>query len=101
MAPFDWIFERAFLAALPPRLWPAWAARCAQLLRPGGSLAGFFFVDDAAAEPRRGPPFAVTTAEVRGLLGGGFEAVADQPIPAAASAPVFAGRERWQQWRRR
>ena len=44
-APFDWIYERAFLAALPLRLWAAWGRRCAQLLRPGGSMAGFFFVD--------------------------------------------------------
>lgn len=100
-APFDIVYERAFLAALPPRLWAAWADRCAQLLRPAGLLVGFFFVDEAAAGPRRGPPFAVTSAELRGLLGGRFDLVADAPVEAAESAPVFAGRERWQQWRRR
>jgi len=100
-APFDWIYERAFLAALPPRLWPAWGRRCAQLLRPGGSLAGFFFVDGQVAEPRRGPPFAVTPAELRGLLDAAFDQVADDALPPGESVPVFAGRERWQQWRRR
>ena len=100
-APFDWIYERAFLAALPLRLWPAWAQRCAQALRPGGSLAGFFFIDDAVAEPRRGPPFAVTSAELHALLDTAFELVTESEIAAAESAPVFAGRERWQQWRRR
>lgn len=100
-APFDWIHERAFLAALPPRLWPAWAERCARLLRPGGGMAGFFFVDPAAAEPRRGPPFAVTPAELHRLLEASFDLVDDRPVPADESAPVFAGRERWQQWRRR
>ncbi len=65
------------------------------------ALVGFFFVDEAAAAPRRGPPFAVTSAELLGLLGGGFDLVADAPVEAAESAPVFAGRERWQQWRRR
>lgn len=99
--PFDVIVERAFLAALPPRLWPAWALSCARLLKPGGELAGLFFVDDAAAEPRRGPPFAITGAELRGLLAADFELAVDEPVPAAESAPVFAGRERWQQWRRR
>ena len=100
-APFDWIYERAFLAALPLRLWAAWAQRCAALLRPGGSLAGFFFVDEAAAEPRRGPPFAVTSAELHGLLDAAFDLVADGAVAAEESAAVFAGRERWQQWRRR
>ena len=100
-APFDLIYERAFLAALPPRLWRPWADRCACLLRPGGLLAGFFFFDEAAPEPRRGPPFAVTSAELHGLLADRFDLVADDPVAAAESAPVFAGRERWQQWRRR
>lgn len=99
--PFDWIYERAFLAALPPRLWASWAQGCARLLRPGGGLVGLFFIDDAAPEPRRGPPFAVTAAELRGLLDGEFEAMEDRAVAAAESAPVFAGRERWQQWRRR
>jgi SAM-dependent methyltransferase len=99
-APFDCIYERAFLAALPPRLWAAWAQGCARLLRPGGTLAGFFFVDEAAAEPRRGPPFGVTGTELRGLLEGAFEPAEDIAVAAAESTPVFAGRERWQQWRR-
>jgi protein-L-isoaspartate O-methyltransferase len=98
---FDWIYERAFLAALPPRLWERWAERCAELLPPGGVMVGFFFVDDAAGEPRRGPPFAITAAQLRGLLEPAFELVVDAPIDAAESVPVFAGRERWQHWRRR
>jgi hypothetical protein len=100
-APFDWIYERAFLAALPPRLWAAWGQRCPQLLRRGGSLAGFFFVDEAAAEPRRGPPFAVTSAELHRLLDDAFDLVVDRALGPEESAAVFAGRERWQQWRRR
>ena len=60
------------------RRWAAWATRCAGLLRPGGSLAGFFFVDEAAAEPRRGPPFAVTSAELRRLLDPAFDLAVDR-----------------------
>jgi SAM-dependent methyltransferase len=100
-APLDWIYERAFLAALPLRLWPAWTQGCARLLRPGGSLAGFFFIDEQIAAPRRGPPFAVTSAELHGLLDPAFDLVDDRAVTATESAPVFAGRERWQQWRRR
>jgi len=100
-APFDWIYERAFLAALPPRRWAAWGQRCAQLLRPAGSVTGFFFVDESAAEPRRGPPFAVTSVELHRLLDDAFDLAVDRAVAAVESAPVFAGRERWQQWRRR
>lgn len=98
-APFDWIYERAFLAALPPALWPRWSARLAELLVPGGVLAGFFFVDDAAPDPRRGPPFAATRAELARLLAE-FACEHDVAVPADESLPVFAGRERWMIWRR-
>jgi hypothetical protein len=43
----------------------------------------------------------VTSAELRRLLGAAFEPVADDAVPASEPAPVFAGRERWQVWRRR
>jgi SAM-dependent methyltransferase len=100
-APFDWIYERAFLPALPPRWWADWAARCAQLLRPGGVLAGFFVVEAAAPELRHGPPFAAGAAELTALLQPHFLRLDDQPIAAGESLPVFAGRERWQLWQRR
>ena len=94
-APFDLVYERAFLCALPRALWTAWAARVASVLRPGGRLAGFFFFD----ESERGPPFGLKPDELDDLLGGMFERVADAAV--ADSIPVFAGRERWQVWRRR
>ncbi len=99
--PFDCIYERAFLAALPPSLWPRWAQRTAQLLRPGGRLVGFFHLEAKVPEPRRGPPFAITAAELDQLLGEHFEREQDDPVPAAESLPVFSGRERWQVWQRR
>ncbi len=99
--PFDYVYERAFLAALPPSQWPRWARRMAQLLRQDGRLFGFFFVDAAAAEPRRGPPFPITAAELDALLGVDFAREDDDAVPADESLPVFAGRERWQVWRRR
>jgi SAM-dependent methyltransferase len=100
-APFDAIYERAFLCALPPRLWPAYAARCAELLQPESRLAGFFFIDPAPRQPRRGPPFAMTRAELDALLAPAFECTEDQAIPSGESIAVFAGRERWMVWRRR
>lgn len=94
-APFDAVYERAFLCALPRRLWTAWGARMAEVVKPGGELAGFFFID--AGE--RGPPFPLhAQAELDALLQGAFARVED--APAADSLEVFAGRERWQVWRR-
>ena len=40
-APFQTVYERAFLCARPRRLWPDWGRRVAQLARPRGELAGF------------------------------------------------------------
>ena len=94
-APFDLVYERAFLCALPRRLWPAWGARMAELVAPGGVLAGFFFFGQA----ERGPPFPLHDArELEGLLPH-FERVEDEAV--ADSIAVFAGHERWQAWRRR
>jgi len=100
-APFDLVYERAFLAALPPALWPRWATRVAQVVRPGGRLAGLFVVEDTPPAPRRGPPFASRTEELHALLGAAFALDDEAAVPAAESIPVFAGRERWMDWRRR
>jgi hypothetical protein len=54
--PFDWIYERALLCALPPALWTHYAEAAARLLEPGGQLVGFFFIDDAAPDARRARP---------------------------------------------
>jgi len=101
VAPFDFVYERAFLAALPPALWPRWAARVAELLVPGGAMAGLFVIEPVAPVPRRGPPFTTTLAELHGLLDGAFVLDRDAPVPPNESLAVFAGRERWIDWRRR
>jgi SAM-dependent methyltransferase len=99
--PFDAIYERAFLCALPPRMWSAYAARCAELLTPGGRLVGLFFVDPAPPEPRRGPPFAMTRDELDALLAPVFERTEGEPVPPDESIAVFRGRECWMTWRKR
>ena len=95
LAPFDVVYERAFLCALPRRLWTAWGARMGELVKSGGELAGFFFLDAGD----RGPPFPLhSQAELDALLQDAFERMED--APAADSLEVFEGRERWQVWRR-
>ncbi|MGZ5098422.1 MAG: methyltransferase domain-containing protein [Usitatibacter sp.] len=93
--PFDMVYERAFLCALPRRMWADWGRRMGQVVAPGGVLAGFFYFD--AGE--RGPPFPLEAqAELDRLLAPAFERVEDAPVDD--SIAVFRGKERWQVWRR-
>jgi SAM-dependent methyltransferase len=95
--PFDLLYERTFMCALPKRLRSAWARRVAELVRPGGELAGFFFFDDN----ERGPPFGISPRELHELLDEGFTLAEDEPVPAHESVDVLKGKERWQVWKRR
>ncbi len=90
--PFDIVYERAFLCALPRRLWPRYAPRVSELLRPEGRLAGFFYFDDG----ERGPPFGLKTGELETLLAEHFDQTID--VPVGDSIPIFSGKERWQVW---
>jgi thiopurine S-methyltransferase len=93
--PYALIYERAFLCALPRKLWADWGRRIAELLSPGGLLAGYFFLCDQA----KGPPFGILPAQLDELLATNFACLQD--VPVTDSIPVFAGRERWQVWQRR
>jgi hypothetical protein len=90
----DWVFERAFLCALPLEQRERYAQRMAALLQPGALLAGYFFI----GEPQKGPPFPIVRGELDALLSPYFTLRDDQP--AVASLPVFEGRERWMTWQR-
>ncbi|QCP48186.1 thiopurine S-methyltransferase [Trinickia violacea] len=90
-----WIYERAFLCALPKARWAGYAERMAALLPSQGLLAGFFFL---GATPK-GPPFGIERDELDALLTPYFELIEDEPV--TDSIAVFAGRERWLTWRRR
>ena len=94
-APYQLIYERAFLCALPRKLWADWGRRVAELLPSGGRLAGFFFL----CEQPKGPPFGILPAELDALLTANFERIEDAAVDD--SIPVFSGRERWQVWQRR
>lgn len=95
-APFAVVYERAFLCALPRRMWQDWGRRMAELVAPGGVIAGFFHF----AEGDRGPPFPLNSQEeLAQLLRPAFALECDDAVPD--SIPVFAGKERWQVWRRK
>ncbi len=93
--PIDFIYERAFLCALPRSQWLDVVARWAQLLPAGGLLGGFFFFDAKVS----GPPFGAEQRQLATLMQPHFTLLEDQS--AEQSIPLFAGRERWQLWRRR
>jgi SAM-dependent methyltransferase len=90
-----WIYERAFLCALPVAHRADYAQRMADLLPGGALLAGVFFI---GATPK-GPPFGIERAELDALLTPYFDLIEDEAVND--SIAVFAGRERWLTWRRR
>lgn len=92
--PFDLIYERTFLCSMPPTRWPAYMRRMAQLLSPGGRLVGLFFY----GVEESGPPFPITGVQIGELFGDIFRRERDEPT--VDSLPLFAGRERWQEWTR-
>ena len=94
-ASFDLIYERTFLCSLPPSLWKNYATRAAELLRPHGTLAGFFFYGDEM-DP---PPYPLTEAKAAEIFAGHFELEKSEPVTDSLS--IFAGQEKWQEWRRR
>ena len=95
----DLIYERAFFCALPASMRTAVVQRWADLLPSGALLAGYFFYDDAADVNPKGPPFPITRPHFQQMMSATFELLEDSDV--MDSLPVFAGRERWQVWRRR
>ncbi len=95
--PFDLVYERTFLCALPRSLWTAWGRKLPQLVRPGGRLAGFFYVNDN----ERGPPFGISLNQLHEFLDAMFLKEEEGAIPASQSVPALAGHEVWQVWKRR
>ena len=93
---YELIYERAFLCALPRALWPNYGPRMADLLVPGGRLAGYFFLNEGAL---RGPPFGMSAAQLDACLGDYFRLVDSRP--ATDSIGPFAGHEQWMVWQRR
>ena len=63
-APFDLIYDQTCLCALPPALWPDYAARLAGWLRPGGQLFALFMQTGTEG----GPPFDCDLAVMRRLF---------------------------------
>ena len=77
---------------LPPRFWKDYAARVAELLRPRGLLAGFFFYGHES-DP---PPYPLTESKASEIFSGRFDLRKSEPVTDSLS--IFAGQEKWQEW---
>jgi hypothetical protein len=98
-AQIDLIYERAFLCALPHRARQAYADRMAALIAPGGLLVGYFYLHPQAASMPKGPPYAMTFAELNRLLSPHFRC--ELEWPGLEDHPAFSDRSRFMAWRRR
>ncbi|WP_345115710.1 SAM-dependent methyltransferase [Hymenobacter algoricola] len=87
--PYHLIVEQTFFCALHPRLRPAYARKCAELLGPGSTLMGLLFATDFG--PGTEPPFGGTREEYRGYFAPYFDFVHFET--AYNSLPPRQGRE--------
>jgi SAM-dependent methyltransferase len=94
---FDLVFEQTCFCAVLPSRRDAYVAAVHRALRPGGLLAGLFYV----IRPEEGPPFGTTPEEVRRrFVAGGLFALESARI-AAESVPARQGKEWFALLRRR
>jgi hypothetical protein len=94
-APFDLVYERTFLCSLPPRFRKDYATRVAQLLRPRGTLVGFFFY----GKESNPPPYPLTESKAAEIFARRFDLKKSEPVTDSLS--IFAGQEKWQEWQLR
>jgi len=67
----------------------------AELLRPRGLLAGFFFYGKKS-DP---PPYPLTENKAAEIFASRFDLINTEPV--ADSLSIFAGQEKWQEWQLR
>jgi methyl halide transferase len=66
---FDYVLEHTCFCAIDPTLRPKYIELVSTLLRPNGKLLGLFFTHNRPG----GPPFGITTKEIRELFAERFE----------------------------
>ena len=104
--PFDLVYDCTFLCAIPPASRQAWAAKMAQIVRPGGELVVLVFPvrqdveggadpgDELLSNPGSGPPYSMTPLLVQRLLlppGGQFSLASCEKVPDRLITRNFAG----------
>lgn len=90
---FDLVWEHTCLCALDPEMRLKYAEAIRETLKPGGTVAGVFFINPEMDPGETGPPFGIEVPELEALWQGvGFE-VQDAWVPAVGY-PGREGRER-------
>ena len=92
---FDLGYERAFMCALPLSERANWSRKIASVIRPGGFLVGYFFLDGDELD---GPPFGIHSKDLDALPGENFQLVDSRQTKDPK--PVFHDKEYWQVWSR-
>lgn len=85
-APFDAVYDQACLCALPPAIWPDYAARLRGWLRPGGAFYVLFMQSTRAG----GPPFHCDLGAMRGLFPASDWTWPEAMPPAVEHSPGLA-----------
>ena len=98
-ARYDLICEHTCLCALPPELRPAYEQAIARYLRPGGLLAGIWFINPEMDPGETGPPFGIPMPELNALFAAPTWSVYLDHLPNLAH-PGREGRERLRVLRR-
>lgn len=91
---YDWVYERAFLCALPRKMWTPYAVQMANMVAAGGVLAGYFYLN----ETHRGPPFGASLDELCQLLSPHF--VLKKQVLSSTDVEIFADFEYWLEWQK-
>lgn len=94
--PFDVIYERAFLAALPRDKWADYFRMVNRLLPSGGYLIGYFVISDEYCS--RFPPFCLRSGELPQWLATSFSLQFSSRVED--SVAVFKDKEYWMVWKK-
>ncbi|MBX3741379.1 MAG: methyltransferase domain-containing protein [Akkermansiaceae bacterium] len=85
---YEVVWEHTCFCALDPSLRPSYVQGAGTVLRPGGILAGVFFINPEMDEGETGPPFGIGPAE----LGALFSAAGFTPLDSWVPVTGFPGR---------
>jgi SAM-dependent methyltransferase len=84
---FDYVIEHTCFCAIPPEKRPAYVQLVRSLLKPAGEAIALFFTHTRPG----GPPFGITTAEIRQYFETDFEVLSLEPV--TNSVPERQGEE--------
>jgi SAM-dependent methyltransferase len=90
---FDYVIEHTCLCALPPTMRIDYEKAVHDLLRPGGLLAGIWFINPEMDPSETGPPFGIAVEELDTLFPSSRWQVIEDEQPSTGY-PGRVGRER-------